>query len=184
MAYSIVAACVLLLRYEVDDLEIDSSHDKERTGALNRLFNLDQQLFPSRYTSGLVTAVVTIYAVLCAWMSLIISLMGSKILAGDALAIVLLCLPIIAIVISMIIVVRQPKSQKILSFSVPFTPWFPALSIMVNIFLMVGLDVATWIRFGVWIFVGLLIYIFYGRRFSKEKEREESLRHLAIEKKN
>ncbi|CRK91188.1 CLUMA_CG004871, isoform A [Clunio marinus] len=175
MAYSMVAACVLLLRYEVDSPQPGEKGENmkdERSGFINTLFNIDGLTIPTKYTSGLVTIIVTLYAVFCMWMSLVISLMGGDILEGDALAIVLLCLPIVAIIISMIILVRQPKSAKILTFSVPFVPWFPALSIMVNIYLMVELDTATWIRFGVWIAIGLVIYIFYGRRYSKEKERE------------
>lgn len=169
MAYSIVAACVLLLKYEVDDHE--AMIVDKRNSSIGKIFNSDRLTTPTQFTSGLATIIVSLYAVFCMWMSLIISNMGGKILEGNALAIVLLILPITAIVISMIILVRQPKSAKILTFSVPFTPWFPALSIMINIYLMSELDPATWVRFGVWIAIGLLIYIFYGRRYSKEKER-------------
>lgn len=172
MAYSIVAACVLLLKYEIDDpVTEEFVHDK-RIGIFKKVFNLDRLTIPTTFTSGLVTIIVTLYAVFCLWMSLVIMFMGGKILEADATAIVLLVLPVAAIIVSMTILVRQPKSSKILTFSVPLTPWFPALSIMVNIYLMSGLDVATWIRFGVWIAVGLLIYFFYGRRFSKEKDRQ------------
>jgi solute carrier family 7 (cationic amino acid transporter), member 2 len=170
MAYSIVAACVMLLRFEIDDeaeLVIDN-----RSSILSKLFNTTNMTTPTPYTSGLVTIFVTLYACLCIWMSLIISLMGSKLLNADPLAITLLVIPIVGIVITLIIISRQPRSAKILTFSVPFTPWFPALSIMINIYLMVELDVMTWIRFAVWIAVGLLIYFFYGYRNSNERKRE------------
>lgn len=171
MAYSIVAACVLLLKYEVDDPETEEFAQDKRTGSFSKIWNSDRVSTPTRYTSGLVTIIVTLYAVLCIWMSLVISIMGGKVLEGNALAITLLAIPIAAIVLSLAVLVRQPKSSKVLTFSVPFTPWFPALSIMINIYLMSELDVATWIRFGVWITIGLVIYIFYGRRFSKQKKR-------------
>lgn len=171
MAYSIVAACVLLLKYEVDKPEEDEYIKDQRTGFFRKIFNADRVTVPTRFTAGLVTIIVSLYAVLCMWMSLVISKMGRRVLDADALALGLLCVPIFFIAISMIILVRQPKSSEILSFSVPFTPWFPALSIMINIYLMCELDVATWIRFAIWIAIGLIIYIFYGRRFSKEKER-------------
>ncbi|KAG5683867.1 hypothetical protein PVAND_013128 [Polypedilum vanderplanki] len=165
MAYSIVAACVMLLRYEIDNEDADYHVDNRQFG-FSKVFNLDNFRTPTTFTSGLVTTLVTFYAVLCVWMSLTISFTGRKILEADAISIVLLLIPIILIAIVMTVIARQPKSSKVLTFSVPFTPWFPALSIMVNIYLMTELDVATWIRFGVWIIIGLLIYFFYGRRFS------------------
>lgn len=171
MAYSIVAASVLILKYEVDDLESEENIQDNRTGSFSKIWNSDRITIPTKFTSGLATILVSLYAVFNMWMALVISMMGGKILDGDALAITLLAVPIVVIVVIMITLVRQPKSSKILTFTVPFTPWFPALSIMINIYLMSELDIATWIRFGVWIAIGLLIYVFYGRRFSKEKER-------------
>lgn len=170
MAYSIVAACVMLLRYEVDNP--DDNYLDDRAFGIGKIFNIDNISSPTNFTSGLVTLMTTIYALLCVWVALAISLMGGKVLDGDATAIVVLSFPIVAIILTMIIIVRQPKSTKILTFSVPFTPWFPALSIIINFYLMAELDVATWIRFGVWIAFGLLIYFFYGRRYSKEKQRQ------------
>jgi solute carrier family 7 (cationic amino acid transporter), member 2 len=171
MAYSIVAACVLLLKYEIDDPETEEYIHDKRKGILSKIWNSDGVSIPTKFTSGLATVLVTLYAAFCGLMALVISMMGSKIIEGDALAITLLSVTIFFIVTIMTLLVRQPKSSKILAFSVPFTPWFPALSIMINIYLMSELDIATWIRFGVWIAIGLCIYIFYGRRYSKEKER-------------
>lgn len=136
MAYSIVAACVLLLKYEVNPDVEDYAQDTRPWG-LGKILNFERINNPTRFTSGIATIIVTLYAVLCIWMSLVISRMSGKILDGDVLAIVLLVLPIFGIVVSMNVLVRQPKSSKILTFSVPFTPWFPALSIMINIYLMV-----------------------------------------------
>jgi len=175
MAYSIVAACVLLLKYEIDDPETEEYVQDNRRSGFGKIWNSERLTVPTVYTSGLATICVTLYACWCIWMALVLANMGERLGDADALAIVLLSLPIVLIIITMTILVRQPKSSKILSFSVPFMPWFPALSIMINIYLMAELDVATWIRFGVWIAVGLLIYIFYGWRFSKEKERRSLL---------
>nr|CAD7439578.1 unnamed protein product [Timema bartmani] len=46
--------------------------------------------------------------------------------------------------------------------SVPLVPLLPALSILININLMLMLDIHTWIRFGVWMIAGLVDYFFYG----------------------
>jgi len=52
---------------------------------------------------------------------------------------------------------------------VPWVPFVPCLSIVLNIYLMTQLDTSTWIRFAVWLFVGILIYLFYGLRNSVER---------------
>lgn len=48
----------------------------------------------------------------------------------------------------------QPQSNDLESFKVPLVPLLPALSILINIYLMLELDIWTWIRFVVWIAIG------------------------------
>merc|ERR1712098_284462 len=69
----------------------------------------------------------------------------------------------------------QPKHGEKLTFTVPFVPLLPALSIFVNIYLMMKLSVATWIRFLAWLSIGLAIYGFYGWRNSSEEYRDKGL---------
>ncbi|CAI2347082.1 unnamed protein product [Caenorhabditis sp. 36 PRJEB53466] len=57
------------------------------------------------------------------------------------------------------------------SFKVPFVPFLPCLSLLVNAFMMSYLTYATWIRLFVWMFIGLLIYFSYGIHHSKEAKR-------------
>jgi hypothetical protein len=165
MAYSIVAACVLILKHEVDDADINDACD-DRPNSFGKIWNSDNLRFPTKFTSNLSTTLVTLYAAFCIWMSLTASQLFDKIIEGDALSITLLVIPIVVIIFLLTCLSRQPKSAKKLAFSVPFTPWLPALSIMINIYMMTELDIATWVRFGVWLGFGLCIYIFYGRRNS------------------
>jgi len=47
-------------------------------------------------------------------------------------------------------------------FLTPYVPWLPVLSIFCNIYLMLKLRFITWIRFLIWMIIGLSIYLFYG----------------------
>ncbi|KAH0566854.1 hypothetical protein KQX54_004827, partial [Cotesia glomerata] len=53
-------------------------------------------------------------------------------------------------------------------FRVHFVPLVPAISIYINILLMSHLQLLTWLRFFVWMFLGILIYFLYGIHHSKE----------------
>jgi solute carrier family 7 (cationic amino acid transporter), member 2 len=52
---------------------------------------------------------------------------------------------------------RSFKEIFLLS-KVPIVPFLPAISIFVNIYLMLMLDYYTWIRFGVWMLIGKLLF--------------------------
>jgi APA family basic amino acid/polyamine antiporter len=46
-------------------------------------------------------------------------------------------------------------------------PLFPILSILFCAGLMTGLTVVTWVRFVVWLAIGLIIYVAYSRHRSE-----------------
>ncbi len=46
-------------------------------------------------------------------------------------------------------------------------PFVPLAGIAICIYLMTGLPFATWVRFGVWLVMGLVIYFLYGYRRSR-----------------
>uniref|UniRef100_A0A7S3G916 Cationic amino acid transporter C-terminal domain-containing protein n=1 Tax=Palpitomonas bilix TaxID=652834 RepID=A0A7S3G916_9EUKA len=58
------------------------------------------------------------------------------------------------------------------SFKCPFVPVVPLLGIFTNIYLIVNLGPSAWIRFVVWMAVGILIYFAYGHRHSKLQGKE------------
>lgn len=51
-------------------------------------------------------------------------------------------------------------------FVCPFVPFLPAACILINTYLLINLGAGTWIRVSVWLVVGALIYVFYGRTHS------------------
>jgi APA family basic amino acid/polyamine antiporter len=50
---------------------------------------------------------------------------------------------------------------------VPWVPLFPILSVVFCGGLMTGLTVITWIRFFVWLAIGLVIYFGFSQRHSE-----------------
>jgi len=65
-----------------------------------------------------------------------------------------------------VIVLRRTRPDLERGFRVPFVPWFPIIGAVLAIFLMKYLERDTWIRFGLWLLAGLVIYFAYGRRHS------------------
>jgi basic amino acid/polyamine antiporter, APA family len=70
-----------------------------------------------------------------------------------------------------VIFLRRKQPDRPRAFRVPFVPWFPLISVVLCVGLMTGLTVITWIRFVVWLFIGLCIYIFYSRHHSEFAKR-------------
>jgi APA family basic amino acid/polyamine antiporter len=60
---------------------------------------------------------------------------------------------------------RDPARRR--GFRVPFVPLFPLISVVLCLGLMSGLSVITWIRFFVWLAIGLAIYFGYSRHRSE-----------------
>jgi len=66
-----------------------------------------------------------------------------------------------------VVILRYKDPGRRRGFRVPFGPVIPVLSVLCCILLMAGLPVLTWIRFFVWLVIGLLVYGFYSRKRSE-----------------
>jgi len=66
-----------------------------------------------------------------------------------------------------VIFLRRKQPDRKRSFRVPFVPWFPVISVILCGGLMFGLTLITWLRFVIWLALGLLIYVFYSRHHSE-----------------
>jgi APA family basic amino acid/polyamine antiporter len=75
--------------------------------------------------------------------------------------------------------VRRPDAHR--PFRVVGGPLFPVLGILSCLWLMLSLPVVTWIRFLVWLDLGMLVYWLYGRRHSPLRDREEQASRPALE---
>nr|XP_020485393.1 cationic amino acid transporter 2 isoform X1 [Labrus bergylta]XP_020485394.1 cationic amino acid transporter 2 isoform X1 [Labrus bergylta] len=195
LAYSLVAVCVLILRYQPDgtmerragtgekdflsseegesDLTESESHLNMLKGGSSSLQTvLHPPASPSESSSSVVNTFVCVLVLLVCVMSYLTTYHIGSILAMEVwiLALLTLCLLIFSGCVYMIC--RQPQTSKKVSFMVPLLPFLPILSVFVNIYLMVQLSGDTWIRFSVWMAVGFLIYFGYGMWHSLERQRQ------------
>ncbi|XP_047504240.1 cationic amino acid transporter 4 [Pieris napi] len=65
------------------------------------------------------------------------------------------------------IIWAHQQSPIRLPFRVPYVPLLPAASVMLNVELMINLNILTWARFAIWMTIGLLLYFLYGIHHSK-----------------
>jgi hypothetical protein len=66
-----------------------------------------------------------------------------------------------------VIVLRYREPDRRRGFRVPFGPIIPALSVIFCFLLMAGLPIITWLRFLIWLAIGLVIYFLYSRHRSE-----------------
>ena len=66
-----------------------------------------------------------------------------------------------------VIVLRRTQPDMDRSFRVPFVPVFPLIGAGLCIYLMTRLEGVTWLRFFIWLAIGLVIYVAYGRTHSR-----------------
>jgi APA family basic amino acid/polyamine antiporter len=78
---------------------------------------------------------------------------------GTLFAFVLVCIGVI--------ILRRTDPNRRRPFRVPFVPLFPILGVVFCGALMLSLPILTWIRFFIWLAIGLGIYFLYSVRHSK-----------------
>ena len=66
-----------------------------------------------------------------------------------------------------VIILRRTRPDLPRSFRVPWVPFLPILSALACLYLMLNLPGETWVRFVVWMVLGVVIYFVYGRRHSR-----------------
>lgn len=65
-----------------------------------------------------------------------------------------------------VIILRRTRPDLNRGFRAPFVPALPVLSILACLWLMLNLTALTWIRFVIWMVIGIAVYAFYGYRHS------------------
>jgi APA family basic amino acid/polyamine antiporter len=77
---------------------------------------------------------------------------------GTLFAFILVCVGIV--------VLRRRDPARPRAFKTPWVPVIPTLGVLSCMYLMLGLPWITWVRFGLWLAVGLAVYFSYGYRRS------------------
>jgi APA family basic amino acid/polyamine antiporter len=71
-----------------------------------------------------------------------------------------------------VIVLRRTQPDLERGFRTPFVPLFPLIGAALCIYLMTKQGAETWARFGIWMALGLVFYLAYGRRHSRVQRGE------------
>ncbi|XP_067993596.1 cationic amino acid transporter 2 isoform X1 [Melanerpes formicivorus] len=192
LAYSLVAACVLILRYQPSLTYEQTKYSPEKAALaaseresavsesqMNMIqenhFNLQVLLNPSslptEQTATTVNFLVGLLAFLVCGLSVLTTYWIHFIAKLEPWSIGLLAVLLVSFIATILLIQRQPQNQQKVAFMVPLLPFLPSFSILVNIYLMVQLSGDTWIRFSFWMALGFLIYFAYGIRHSLEGHR-------------
>ncbi|NXH16451.1 CTR2 protein, partial [Bucco capensis] len=189
LAYSLVAACVLILRYQpsltyeqpkyppekaaLAASERESAVSESQINMIQKNhFSLQTLINPSslptEQTATTVNFLVGLLACLVCGLSVHTTYAIHFIANLEPWSIGLLGVLVVSFIITILLIQRQPQNQQKVAFMVPLLPFLPSFSILVNIYLMVQLSGDTWIRFSFWMALGFLIYFAYGIRHSLE----------------
>ncbi|WP_308820114.1 amino acid permease [Pseudonocardia alni] len=71
-----------------------------------------------------------------------------------------------------VIVLRRTRPELPRAFRTPMVPFIPILAVLACFWLMLNLSIETWLRFIVWMVIGVIIYFTYSRRNSVLGRRE------------
>jgi APA family basic amino acid/polyamine antiporter len=73
-----------------------------------------------------------------------------------------------------VVVLRHTRPDLPRAFRTPWVPWVPILSVLATLWLMLNLPAETWLRFAIWMVIGVVVYFLYGRGHSRLGRHEET----------
>ncbi|KAM9811461.1 high affinity cationic amino acid transporter 1-like [Syngnathus typhle] len=178
LAYTLVAACLLVLRYKADrsapyemdvgEQEVEGEGDgrvKEDLCATVGWLVLHPDKEPSP-RSGFAVTICTSIVVVLAFLFSAVAVTGRRALWRSILlgAIFLACVGVTAVLW------RQPQNKSRPTFKIPLVPILPVVSVLINSYLLTQLLAGPWVHYTTCMAIGLLIYFCYGIRKSTQAE--------------
>jgi APA family basic amino acid/polyamine antiporter len=62
-----------------------------------------------------------------------------------------------------VVILRRTRPDLPRAFRTPLVPFVPILAVLACLWLMLNLSVETWLRFVIWMVIGIVVYFAYGR---------------------
>ncbi|KAG5881968.1 hypothetical protein JTB14_006006 [Gonioctena quinquepunctata] len=191
LAYTIVSASVIILRYRpsfettaskpvltpgseasstTSNMTSPVSEVLDLTGTLRMQFSWLGPVFGKCTPGSVVTASVFIYTIFACALCILFQLSTKNLTNGIWWTVILAVSFIFVMSGCLLVITAHHQNTTMLRFKVPMVPFVPALCILCNIEFMVHLNILTWLRFFVWMVLGMLVYFLYGIHHSKEGE--------------
>ncbi|WP_329062360.1 amino acid permease [Streptomyces sp. NBC_01429] len=126
-----------------------------RDGLLPRTFSRVHPRFSTPYRSTILLGVIV--AIVAGFTS--IEELAELVNIGTLFAFVVVALGVI--------ILRRTRPDLPRSFRTPLVPFVPIASVLASLWLMLNLPAETWLRFGIWMVIGFVVYFLYGRRHSR-----------------
>ncbi|MFJ3720055.1 amino acid permease [Streptomyces sp. NPDC090057] len=73
-----------------------------------------------------------------------------------------------------VIILRKTRPDLPRAFRTPWVPVVPIVSVCATLWLMLNLPAETWLRFAIWMVIGIAVYLLYGRKHSILALRENA----------
>ena len=126
-----------------------------KDGLLPRSFSDVHPKFKTPYKANLVILVIVgLFAAFIPG-----DIVGDMTSIGTLFAFILVCVSVI--------VLRKTEPDMKREFKTPFVPFVPILGIIVCLAMIYGLGWTNWLRLGVWLVIGLVIYFIYSKKNSR-----------------
>lgn len=126
-----------------------------RDGLLPRTFSQVHPRFATPYRSTVLLGVIVAIIAGCTSIEELAELVN----IGTLFAFVVVALGVI--------ILRRRRPDLPRAFRTPLVPYLPIASVLASLWLMLNLPAETWLRFGIWMVIGCVVYAFYGRVHSR-----------------